>query len=308
MNLNGYTLKAVKMMETPRGISYSGSIFYSGKNIGTAYNGGDGGMTHIHLSPDYQNHYAVLDEDFVERLFTLNDYETMFKAETKDKQGQGMAFATYANPFDLKYFFCTQDELMKEIVSRIQKPKPNQEVESIELFRTLHDFDITPSNKSQSQDKLMALYVELSDKDTKFKDMSDWDMAKDYNGAERFSDGSRPLIAETKFADIVISGTLDNDKVIIGIHPYGEMCDYFYEGYTTTKELAEQIGKEIEEYVNANEDGQFMFSNGSFREFFRNLNITNIRTHDFKDETLPNPSENYGVLEPKTEADQGAEM
>ena len=37
-----------------------------------------------------------------------------------------------------------------------------------------------------------------------FVDMSDWCMAKDYNGAESFIDGSRPLIAETQYADIII--------------------------------------------------------------------------------------------------------
>jgi len=40
----------------------------------------------------------------------------------------------------------------------------------------------------------------------KFKPMSDWCMSKDYNGAERFHDGSRPLIGETKFADIIVDG------------------------------------------------------------------------------------------------------
>ncbi len=39
-----------------------------------------------------------------------------------------------------------------------------------------------------------------------FKDMGDWSMSKDYNGAERFNDGGRPLIAETELADIIISG------------------------------------------------------------------------------------------------------
>lgn len=141
-----------------------------------------------------------------------------------------------------------------------------------------------------------------------FNDMSDWCMAKDYNGAERFTDGSRPLIAETKFADIVISGVPDKDEVHIGVHPYNEMCDYFYEGHTTTKELAEQIGNDIEKYINVNEDGQFMFTNGSFKEFFKGLQITNIRTQDYEeviDNLLPDSA---NTPENDDEADQGAEM
>jgi len=54
MNLNGYTIKSVKTMETPDGISYSGNIYYSDEKIGTAYNGGYGGMTEINLLHDYQ--------------------------------------------------------------------------------------------------------------------------------------------------------------------------------------------------------------------------------------------------------------
>jgi hypothetical protein len=217
----------------------------------------------------------------------------MYKAELRDNPNMGVVFVTYNNPFDLRYVLFKQDKTSDEVQSHIHKTSIGKEIESIELFRTLDDFNIAESFKGNQ---------------TVFKDMSDWDMAKDYSGAERFSDGSRPLIAETKFADIVISGMLDKDKVIIGIHPYAEMCDYFYEGYAATKESAEQIGKTIEEYINANEDGQFMFSNGSFRDFFRNLNITNIRTHDFKDKILPNPSVSFGAFEHETETDQGEEM
>ena len=50
-----------------------------------------------------------------------------------------------------------------------------------------------------------------------YKDMSDWCMAKDYNGAERFNDGSRPLMAETECADIIISGIQNKNEVCIGV-------------------------------------------------------------------------------------------
>lgn len=289
MNLNGYTLKAVKTMETPDGISFSGNIYFSNKKIGTAYNGGFGGMTDVHLLPDYRDHYSVLNEDFVERLFTLHDYEKIYKAELRKSPNMGVVFVTYNNPFDLRYVLFKQDKTSDEVQSHIQKTSNGKEIEAVELFRSLDDFNVTESFEVNQ---------------TAFKDMSDWDMAKDYSGAERFSDGSRPLIAETRFADIVISGIPDKDKVIIVIRPYGEMCDYFYEGYTATKASAVQIGNEIEKYINTNEDGQFMFSNGSFRKFFVNLNITKIRTHDFKDEILPDTSE----FELNNELDQGEEM
>ena len=145
MNYNGYTLKAVKMAETPRGISYGGNIYYSGKKIGTTHNEGNGDMTEVSLLPDNQNHYEVLNEEFVEMLFTLNDYEEMFKEEMKNGSEKGMAFVTYTDPFDLKGFSCNKDEPLDEIVLRIQNASPEQEIKSVEVFRSPEDFNITPS-------------------------------------------------------------------------------------------------------------------------------------------------------------------
>ena len=113
-----------------------------------------------------------------------------------------------------------------------------------------------------------------------FKDMSDWDMAKDYNGAERFNDGSRPQIAETESADITISGIPGQNEVSIGVYPYHVLCGHYYEGKVATKELANQIGTVIAKYINANSDGSNLFTDGKFADFFKTLKIADIRTHD----------------------------
>ena len=149
MNYNGYTLKAVNMVETPKGISYWGDIYYSGEQIGTAHNEGNGGMTQVSLLPDHRNHYDVLNEAFTERLFILNDYEEIFKEETNGRPDNGMAFATYTNPFDLKRFPCDKDEPLDEIVLRIQDDEPEHELESVEVFRSPDDFNITPSGQPE---------------------------------------------------------------------------------------------------------------------------------------------------------------
>jgi hypothetical protein len=137
-----------------------------------------------------------------------------------------------------------------------------------------------------------------------FKDMSDWCMFKDYNGAEPFNDGSRPLMGETQFADIVISGNPHKNNVIIGVYPYNEVFEYHYEGFVTTKESAEPIGIEIANYINSNSDGQFMFTNGSFMEFFKGLQITDIRSGylDIRENT-PSAPPLY-----EDEAEQGEEI
>jgi len=273
MKLNGYTLKAVKTMETMDGIAYSGNIYFDNKKIGIAHNGGYGGSTDVHLSPEHHNHYPALNEDFVERLFTLCDYEKIFKAEMKKQQNKAVAFVTYSDYFDLSYYTLGQNGNEEGLRAHIQKNNPERgDIESIEIFRTLDDFNITQPAQPSPTEKAESIY----------KDMSDWCMAKDYNGVERFNDGSRPLIAETKFADIVIGGIPDSDKVCIGVHPYNELCGYYYEGCIATKELAEQIGKTLADYIDANNIVQF--TNGGFKEFFTSQTITDTNIADFTDE------------------------
>jgi len=163
MNLNGYSLKAVKMMETPRGISYTGDICYSDTKIGDAYNKGDGGITQVYLSHGYHNHSSVLNEEFVSRLFLLNDYEKIFKTEMRRIPGKGMTFVTYTDPFDLRCILCDRDEALDKIVSRILEAEPGREIESIEVFRSLDDFNITQPHELLSHSRLNAVYAELLD-------------------------------------------------------------------------------------------------------------------------------------------------
>ena len=149
MKINGYTLKAVKMMDTPDGISYSGNIYYDGKKIGMAYNDGRGGMTDVDLHPDYRDHYSVLDEDFVERLFTLNDYEKMFKDNQKKHPNTGLAFVMYTDYCDLGTIRFGGNVTMDEIKGHAEKTKPGWAIESIELFRSPDDFIIDQDHQPE---------------------------------------------------------------------------------------------------------------------------------------------------------------
>ena len=150
MNLNGYTLKAVKMTEVRRGIAYTGNIYYNGKQIGSAHNDGDGGMTFVDLPPEHRSHDQVLDEEFVERLFTLNDYESLFRENVPIKPDLGFGGAMVIfNPFDLDCSLFPKDETMDEVLTRIRKDNPGREIESVELFRSLADFNIDQDHKPE---------------------------------------------------------------------------------------------------------------------------------------------------------------
>jgi hypothetical protein len=190
----------------------------------------------------------------------------------------GIVFVTYTNPFDLRHALFRQDTTSEEIHAHIQKTSLGREIESIELFRTLDDFNTTQPSQPSLEEKPESIY----------KGLDDWSMAKDYNGAERFSDGSRPLIAETKFADIVIGGIPNSNKVCIGVYLHNELCHYFYEGKAESKEMAEQIGKDLAEYIDSNNIVQF--TNGSFKEFFTGRTITDTNISDFMDEKQPKSS------------------
>jgi len=111
---------------------------------------------------------------------------------------------------------------------------------------------------------------EIADEEAiKFEPMSDWCMAKDYNGAEWFDDGSRPLLAETKFAGIVVSGIPgEKHKVHISVSPY---CDYghFFDCKIPSKEAAIKIATELGDFINTQDENQF--GDGRFLSHFKGL-------------------------------------
>ena len=152
MQLNGYTLKAVKTMETMDGIAYSCNIYFGGKKIGMACNDGRGGMTDIHVMPGIPDRAAlcaVLTEDFAERLFTLHGYEKAFKAHPA---GKSMAFVSYSGPFDLEAYLCGQNITAEALTAHIGKTKTGREIDSIEIFRSLDDFNIDESQQQEMAD------------------------------------------------------------------------------------------------------------------------------------------------------------
>jgi hypothetical protein len=107
-----------------------------------------------------------------------------------------------------------------------------------------------------------------------FKDMDNWSLSKDYNGAERFNDGGRPLIAETELADIIIDGIPGKNAVAISVHPYDDTVSY--SGEAPTKEAALKIGEDIAGFINASPNDLSMFVDGDFRDFFGRLPVSNV--------------------------------
>ena len=155
MKFNGYTLKAVKSMATMDGFAYSGNIYFEGKKIGMACNNGFGGTTDVCFMPgiaDCATHDEALTEDVVERLFTLHYYEKIFKLNAKDYPGAGTAFVTFADRFDIKNYIVGPNQTVDSLAAWLHKTKPDWEIESIELFRSLDDFNIDEAQQQEMAD------------------------------------------------------------------------------------------------------------------------------------------------------------
>ena len=148
-------------------------------------------------------------------------------------------------------------------------------VEHGEMFYTSLSFEKVQEKLQKQHAHNQKQNVNENDSPTLFVDMSDWSMAKDYNGAESFADGSRPLIAETQYADIIICrGNYNPNAVALAVC----IGEYYYDGEVATKELAIEIGTKIAEQINST--GKQQFEDGSFRDFFYSLQITDISLQD----------------------------
>ena len=107
------------------------------------------------------------------------------------------------------------------------------------------------------------------------KPMSDWCMAKDYNGAERFSDRSRPLIAEVNDCDIVVSGYdvgRKSKKVLIYVSfNMGDWITGLADNKAKGIELGELIAVQISKGTTKVE----------FVEFFNNLGFSEVNAENY---------------------------
>ena len=108
------------------------------------------------------------------------------------------------------------------------------------------------------------------------KPMSDWCMAKDYNGAERFADGSKPLMAEVSDCDIVVSGydlSGKNDKAWIYV---SFATEDWITGLADSKAKGIELGELIAEFINKGT------TKADFEKFFRSLSLSEINAENYK--------------------------
>lgn len=143
MQINKYTIKSIKTMKTMDGMAYTGNIYFENKKVAIAQNSGDGSCTMVYTLIDHDIHRPILTEEFVERLFTLADYEKLFKDNAKKRALCGIAIVTYAtHPFEMDCLSTTPTVTMEQIRTFVGEQHPKRIIKEIEIFRSLEDFNV----------------------------------------------------------------------------------------------------------------------------------------------------------------------
>jgi len=101
-------------------------------------------------------------------------------------------------------------------------------------------------------------------------------MAKDYNGAERFADGSRPLMAEVNECDIVVSGygvssTSERAWIYISF-----AAEDWITGLADSKAKGIELGELIAEHISKGT------TKTDFEKFFRILGLSKINAENYR--------------------------
>ena len=108
------------------------------------------------------------------------------------------------------------------------------------------------------------------------KPMSNWCLFKDYNGAEHFTDGSRPLMAEINGCDVLVSGYEPSGKDSrVWVCVYFD-CEDSITGLTENKEKGIEIGEQIAEHINSGT------TKDDFERFFRSLDFSEIVADEWR--------------------------
>jgi|GEM_PF-4757185 len=79
--------------------------------------------------------------------------------------------------------------------------------------------------------------------------MNDWCLSKDFNGAERFADGSRPLMAEIGDCVVIVSGYDPSRKDVRAWVTVHSECGGFVAGLAENKEKGAEKGELIAECI-----------------------------------------------------------
>ena len=189
MNINGYSMKAVKEFDTPDGGGYNAKIYFENKRICDVHDAGMGAPPYVNwfiaknddqCCKTQDEHEPILDEWFISELFSLYTKEKDFKKAEKKYPNCCMAYVelnTMARQF---YIFPTGRRLPAErIKESLYENIPKEEIKKVTIYRFLDDFVVTYPAFDKMKSAIENLYKKCSD-DPGIKKYSDELKRKDF--------------------------------------------------------------------------------------------------------------------------------
>ena len=155
MNINGYTLKAVKHFMGNEGYGFSANLYYNNKKIGEVTDTANGSCEiDIYLDMKHEaEHGKNLDTDFIERLYRLGDQEKSFKDMMKKTPDKALICVTFSKPTkngDYYLEYHGSKGMTEEIFTEWhEKINSGGQIEKIEIFTSLDDFNIQDAGLSE---------------------------------------------------------------------------------------------------------------------------------------------------------------
>lgn len=158
--IKGIELKSLQEFETHRGIYYHGQLYFKRIKIGDFENKGDGGSTSVFIQKDFRKLFVerkkiyenevlskeITDEDFIEKLVTLAEYERIYKERNQTNPGTILIVAKkssnesdFTNLSDLmpRFLFASDKKSEETISEQLSKEGYKQ----VEIFKCLKDFE-----------------------------------------------------------------------------------------------------------------------------------------------------------------------
>jgi hypothetical protein len=168
MNINGYTLKAIKEFTDKESIGFSANLYHNGKRIGEASGTavvniiGGGCEIDICLDPKFEELHENVDEDLVDRLYFLHLQEESYKDMIKKMPDKALVGVTLFPPtYELNFYleFYEDKNITEEaFVAWYNKSGNSGKIAKVDIFTSLEDFNIQDATEPENlQDEGMKM-------------------------------------------------------------------------------------------------------------------------------------------------------
>ena len=147
MNINGYTLKAIKTFMGNEGKGFNANLYHNGKKIGEVTDTANGCCEiDVYIDMQMQKQHRDIDTDFLERLYLLHTQERGFKDMLKAKASEALICVKLSKPTPdgdcYVEYFGNKTLTKNAFIDWYEKEGRGGTIESVEIFTSPDDFNI----------------------------------------------------------------------------------------------------------------------------------------------------------------------